>query len=293
MTIQSMTGFGSSETEQPTGTYKLEVKSVNNRYMNVQFRSPRLFNSLETDLRKYLSDRLERGSVSVFLNHSLPEDDLTIDSNSALAGKYVNALRSIAREFSLSGDVAVSDLSPFYKEFIEHDAAEFERDELWRDLRAALDVALDALIAEQVREGRFIAGDLQKILASIETHMKRIEDRAPQRLAAYREKLRSTVGDLLENSQEPDDRLNVEIALMAEKLDIAEEITRMHAHTAAMKTLLSEGGTVGKRMNFILQEMNREVNTIGSKANSSEISEEVVCLKELVEKIREQSLNII
>ncbi len=292
MGLQSMTGFGRFEEERVTGTYSIEMKSVNNRYLDIQFRMPRLFNSLEQKMKKLFTDRLERGSVHLSINWTAPVDDMVVSYEPELAGKYVGILTNLSETYQLEGKPAISDLAPFYKEFITQELAEFSDDELWNDIEPVLLETIDALVAERIREGDFTTNELKNILQTIRTNLVIVSERAPLRLEKQQERLRKAVADLKGEGVD-EARLTFELAIMAEKLDLAEEINRLSAHIEAMKELLDGSGAVGKRMGFLLQEMNRECNTIGSKANDSEISAVVVLLKEAVEKIREQSLNLV
>lgn len=292
MSIQSMTGFGRSEIEGKTGNYKVEVKSVNNRYFNVQFRMPSLFNSLEQKMKQALQDALERGSVNVSIFWEAPTDEIEVTADNELAAKYVTILKSISSEFELSGEPAISDLAPFYREIITQKLAEFSDDELWDDISKALEEAIVACVSDRSREGDFTVQELKGVVYDIENDLADVVKLAPARIEKYKEKLQRNVEELKGEGVD-ESRLAFEITLMSEKLDIAEEVTRLSSHIVAMKELLSDGISVGKRMGFLLQEFNREVNTIGSKANDASISNIVVAMKESVEKMREQSLNLV
>lgn len=292
MSIQSMTGFGRSEIEGKTGNYKVEVKSVNNRYFNVQFRMPSLFNSLEQKMKQALQDALERGSVNVSIFWEAPTDEIEVTADNELAAKYVTILKSISSEFELSGEPAISDLAPFYREIITQKLAEFSDDELWDDISKALEEAIVACVSDRSREGDFTVQELKGVVYDIENDLADVVKLAPARIEKYKEKLQRNVEELKGEGVD-ESRLAFEITLMSEKLDIAEEVTRLSSHIVAMKELLSGGISVGKRMGFLLQEFNREVNTIGSKANDASISNIVVAMKESVEKMREQSLNLV
>ncbi len=292
MNLQSMTGFGKAETEKTSGVYKLEIKTVNNRFLDVQFRMPRIFSSLEQRMRTYLSEQLVRGSVSFNLHREAPADDVSIEYDNDIAGKYVNVLKSLSENFGLSGEPAISDLAPFYREFISQEIAEFDADQLWEDVFPVLTEAVAQLVEVREKEGDFTRKGLLELLDVIESGLEDVKVNAPLRLDRVRERLSKVVEDLKGEGVD-EARLTFETTIMADKLDIAEEILRLSAHIVAMKDLLSGEGEVGKRLNFLLQEMNREINTIGSKANDSDISRIVVDLKEATERIREQALNLV
>ena len=292
MGLLSMTGFGRYEEELKTGSYKIEIKTVNNRYLDVQFRMPRLFNSLEQKIKKLLSEKLIRGSVHFNINWSAPEEQLSVVYDSNTAKKYVNILKEISSDFDLASQPSVSDLSPFYKDFISQELLEFSAEELWSDLEGIVTKTVELVNIERVREGNFTTEELLSVVDKIEENLLKVSNEAPSRLTRYNDRLKKAVSELKGEGVD-ESRIAFEMTLMAEKLDIAEEITRMKAHIIGMRDLLNGSGATGKRMGFLLQEMNRECNTIGSKANDSTIAAIVVELKELVEQIREQSLNLV
>ncbi len=292
MKIQSMTGFGRAEAEQRTGNYKVEIKTVNNRYIDVQFRMPRIFNALERKMRTYLTEQLVRGSVSININREAPSDDVVVSYDSVLAGKYVDVLKSLSDDFSLEGNPSVSDLSPFYREFVTQELAEFSDEQLWEDLEPVVLEAVKAVVSVREKEGEFTRLGLLELLDVIEAGLEKVKEFAPGRLEKVRERLAKVVEDLKGEGVD-EARVAFETSIMADKLDLAEEILRLSAHIVAMKDLLNSDQEVGKRMNFLLQEMNREINTIGSKANDSNISSIVVDLKEATERIREQVQNLV
>jgi len=292
MKIQSMTGFGWAEAEVTTGVYKIEIKTVNNRFLEVQFRMPRICNSLEKQMKTYLSEKLVRGSVSISINRDAPSSDLTVKYDSDLAGKYVAVLKSITNDFGLAGEPSVSDLSPFYRDFIEQELIEFTDEQLWNDLEPVLSSAVTSLLNSREVEGEECRVALIDQLDLIQGGLDKIKLLAPTRLEKFKLKLSKLVEDLKGEGVD-ESRLAFETTIMADKLDIAEEIQRLTAHIDATRALLCGTGEVGKRLRFLLQEMNREINTIGSKANDSDISGLVVELKEAAERIREQSANLV
>lgn len=292
MAIQSMTGFGRYEAECKTGDYKIELKSVNNRYFEVQFRIPRAFSALEQKMKKLLSEKLHRGSLYLNIHWEAPANEVAIIYDSDLAGKYISIFRDIQKNFNLAGEPQIADLSHFYREIMSQELAEFDDEALWADLFPVLEKTIELHLTEREREGSFTINELTTVLDTIETNLENVEALAPARLERFKERLKQAVSDLRESGVE-EARLTFEVTVMAEKLDIAEEITRLKAHIIAMRDLFASSEEMGKRMNFLLQEMNRECNTIGSKANDSDIANLVVLLKEGVEKLREQSLNLV
>ena len=292
MAIQSMTGFGLVEAKKPTGNYKIEIKSVNNRYLDVQFRMPRALSSFEQKIKKHLSDSLVRGSVYLNIHWDAPESSVQISYDKPLAQKYLSILKQIQSDAGLSGSVSLADIQPFIKEIITHEVAENTEEQLWGDLFPLIEEATLLHLKEREREGLFTIGELTTVLQSIQSNLLEIEELAPARLQRFKKRMHNAVADLQESGVD-ESRLSFEMTIMAEKLDIAEETTRLTAHIIAMQELFESNGVIGKKMNFLLQEMNRECNTIGSKANDSTIAGVVVLLKEGVEKLREQSLNLV
>jgi uncharacterized protein (TIGR00255 family) len=290
MPIKSMTGFGLAEARTPSGSYRVEIRSVNNRFLDVQLRQPKSFSNLEQKIRSAISEAIPRGSVSVYVGCDKENEEGSLSWDRTLVDNYISVFRDIKKKYKLSGDVTLSDLLHF-TDFLKVDSAHCDEKILWKHFSPVLTKALDAFQRSRSVEGEHLIGDLKKILDAISRLLKDVEARAPKRIEEYSKSLTERIEKLLKNP--PDGaRLAMEVALMADKMDISEECTRLRAHINAFVKDFDSSEPVGKRMNFLLQEMNREANTIGSKANDTAISHLSVTLKENIEKIREQIQNI-
>lgn len=290
MPFRSMTGFGSAEGVTPSGTYHVEIRGVNNRFLEIQLRQPRFINNCEQQVRKEVQSFISRGSLTIIITCDREDGSKKLSYDKPVVDGYIGILREIKKQYRLEGDVSLKELLTF-SDIITADAGMFDDQVVWKHLQPVLVKALAAFQKARETEAAFILKDLKLILKSIEKTLRRIEKRAPVRMREYTESLRERIAKLC--SVEPDPaRIAMEIAVMSDRLDIAEECTRLRAHLAKWnEDVLSEEPT-GKRLGFLLQEMNREANTIGSKANDTEISHLSVQLKEDIEKIREQILNI-
>lgn len=290
MPLSSMTGFGQAEVSSPSGTYHVEIRGVNNRFLEIQTRIPRSFSNLEQKIKKLLSNKIARGSIAVniFWNHEKQDGKLVWDK--AAVNNYMSIFREIQKQYNLKGEISLSNLFSF-SDFIRKKNAEFSDNTIWNQLKPALETAINTFLASRRKEAAYIVSDLKKMVKSILTSLDKIERRAPVRLKKYKVDIKKKIESLAGRNMDPS-RLAIEIVLMADKQDIAEECTRLRAHIEKLKGDFNCSDTAGKRMGFILQEMNREANTIASKANDIKISHYSVALKENIEKIREQVLNI-
>jgi uncharacterized protein (TIGR00255 family) len=290
MPVRSMTGFGQAEARTPSGQYRVEIRAVNNRFLDIQLRQPRSLNSLEQKVKGLITDTISRGSISVFIGCDKENEEGKLSWDQTTVRNYVSIFREIQKKFKLSGDITLSDLLHF-TDFLKSESIQCDEKTLWKHFKPVLTDALKNFQESREGEGNHIIKDLKKTLDEVSRLLKDVEERAPQRIREYMTTLHERVEKLLKNP--PDEqRLAMEIAIMADKMDISEECTRLRAHIAAFVKDFESGAPVGKRMNFLLQEMNREANTIGSKANDTVISHLSITLKENVEKIREQIQNI-
>lgn len=285
-----MTGFGLAEGVTPSGTYRVEIRGVNNRFLEIQIRQPRFVVNLEQQIRKEISSVISRGSLTVIISCDREEAGRKLTWDRQAVENYIAIFREIKKDHHLDGNVSLSHLLNF-SDFIKAGQVEFSEELIWKHIRPVMAAALDAFQKTREKEAAFIIKQLRQMLRGIEKNLKAIEKRAPQRMEEYSASLRQRIQKLV--AAEPDlSRINIEIALMADRLDISEECTRLRAHIAKFEEDFSADEQVGKRLGFLLQEMNREANTIGSKANDTEISHLSVKLKEEIEKIREQIQNI-
>jgi uncharacterized protein (TIGR00255 family) len=285
-----MTGFGQAEARTSSGVFRMEIRAVNNRYLDIQMRQPRSFANLEPKVKKDITDAISRGSISVFITWDREEGEARLTWDGKAVDDYIRIFREIKKKYKLAGEVSISDLLHF-SDFIKSEASLFEEKTLWKHFRPVLSEALADLQKSREAEGDHIIRDLKKMLSDMAALLGKIEVRAPQRVAEYAEELKKRIDKLIKNP--PDEqRLAMEIAIMADKMDISEECTRLRAHIGALMKDCDSDEPVGKRINFLLQEMNREANTIGSKANDTGISHLSITLKEIIEKMREQIQNI-
>jgi uncharacterized protein (TIGR00255 family) len=290
MAIRSMTGFGLAEALTPSGTYRVEIRGVNNRFLETQIRLPKFTANLESRIKKEINSIISRGSISVFIScdKEQAQTRLTWDKNSV--DNYMQIFEEIQDTYNLPGKATLSDLLNF-SDFIKAENISYDEEILWEHLQPVLNEAIRLFQDTRINEGAFIINELKKIIEEITRTLEQVELRAPERVTEYAKVLRERVQKLIENPPDPL-RMTTEIALMAERMDISEECTRLRAHIAKFYQDIEQDKPVGKQLSFLLQEMNREANTIGSKANDTETSHLSVKLKELIEKIREQVQNI-
>lgn len=290
MSIRSMTGFGLAESLTQSGTYRVEIRGVNNRFLEIGVRQPKFAANLEQRIKKELSSVVSRGTVSVIITCDREEEGVRLTWEKPSVDNYMQIFKEISGTYNLDGAVTLSDLLHF-SDFIKTENVDYDEEVLWEHLKPILRQAIEAFQQSRETEGEFIANELEKINQQISLTVDQIEKRAPGRIKEYASALEERVKKLIANPPDPL-RMETEIALFADKLDISEECTRLRAHIAKFYDDLKKSEPVGKRMGFLLQEMNREANTIGSKANDMEISHLSVKLKENIEKIREQIQNI-
>ena len=290
MPIRSMTGFGQAESRTPSGAFRMEIRAVNNRYLDIQMRQPRSFANLEAKIKKAITDVISRGSISVFISWDRENTESKLTWDRQAVDNYIRIFREIKKNYKLAGDVTISDLLHF-SDFMKSEASLYEEKTLWKHFRPVCAEAIHDFQKSREAEGEHIIRDLKKMLDETCDLLSRVEARAPARIKEYAKELSGRIEKLIANP--PDEqRLAMEIAIMADKMDISEECTRLRAHQNALMKDFSSDEPVGKRVNFLLQEMNREANTIGSKANDAEISHLSITLKEIIEKMREQIQNI-
>lgn len=291
--IKSMTGFGRCEISDGERKFTVEMKGVNHRYLDVNIRMPKKLNYFETAIRNFLKQSVQRGKVDLFITYEdLSESQVSLRYNEALAGEYLMYLRQIGEKFSLENDIRVSTLSR-YPEVLTMEERVVDEEELWNGLKKALHGATERFVETRVLEGERLKEDIVSKLDKMLELTAYIEERSPKIVAEYREKLENKVKELLADTQMEEGRIAAEVVIFADKICTDEEIVRLKSHVIHMKeTLLSDENGIGRKLDFIAQEMNREANTILSKANDLEISNAGIELKTEIEKIREQIQNI-
>ena len=290
--IKSMTGFGRCEVLKDSRIFTVELKSVNHRYLDVNIRMPKKLNFFETSIRTLLKSYADRGKVDIFITYEdLSQSQVSVKYNAALAAEYLKYLNQMAEEFSLDNDVRVSTLSRYPEVFTMEECSEDE-DELWNGLKEALEGAFSPFVEMRTKEGERLKEDILLKLDLLSEQIRFIEERSPQIIAEYRTKLEEKMRELLEDTQIDDNRIAAEVILFADKICTDEEVVRLKSHIQHMKETLEESNGIGRKLDFIAQEMNREANTILSKANDLDISNRAISLKTEIEKIREQIQNI-
>lgn len=291
--IYSMTGFGRGEYEAQDHKITVEMKSVNHRYCDVNVRLPRMFNFLENDIKARVKKQFSRGKIDVFINyedHSAKAESIQL--NEGLADAYMSQFSRIAERFGIENDIAVSHISRYPEVLVTQEAEEDEA-LLWEILSSALGLAMEKMTATRAREGEALKSDILGKLTIMTEALKEVEAQAPAVVTDYKAKLEARIEELLNGNTPVDpERLSVEVAIFADKCCIDEEIVRLRSHIEHMASTLKLSQPVGRKLDFLAQEMNREANTILSKANSIRISEHGLGLKTEIEKIREQIQNI-
>ena len=290
--IKSMTGFGRCENIKEKRKLAVEIRAVNHRYLDISVKMPKKLSHLESNVRTILKDYAQRGKVDVYVAY---EDTLdtafALHYNETLAGEYMRYFQQMAQKFSLEKDISVSTLARMPEVFTmtEQDADDTQLAAL---LEETVHSAAKQFVASRVAEGERLKEDMLGKLERMLANVDYIEERSPQVIAAYRQMLETKVRELLDNKQLDESRLIMEVTLFADKICVDEETVRLRSHIEAVRDALLDGGSVGRKLDFIAQEMNREANTILSKANDSSISDAGIELKTSIEKIREQIQNI-
>ena len=290
--IKSMTGFGRCEIQKDARKFTVELKGVNHRYLDVNIRMPKKLNFFETAIRTLLKSYATRGKVDIFITYEdLSQNQVSVKYNEALAAEYLGYLNRMAEEFGLENDVRVSTLSRYPEVFTMEEQAEDE-EELWNGLKEALEGAFEQFVETRTTEGENLKKDILEKLGTLEELVGYIEERSPQIVKEYREKLEEKTKELLADTQIEDSRIAAEVILFADKICTDDEVVRLKSHISHMRNTLEEKEGIGRKLDFIAQEMNREANTILSKANDIEVSDCAISLKTEIEKIREQIQNI-
>lgn len=290
--IKSMTGFGRCELSDENRKITVELKSVNHRYLDVNIKMPKKLNFFEASIRTLLKNYIQRGKVDVYISYeALSGKTVMVKYNEAIAAEYLGYLRKMAEQFQLEDDIRVSNLSR-YPEVLSMEEQAPDEEELWSLLEQTIRNACEQFVETRTQEGMRLKEDLTQKLQQMRVYVDRVEERAPQILAEYRQKLEERVQELLGDAQVDENRLSTELVIFADKICTDEETVRLKSHIQSMLDTLEKEDGIGRKMDFIAQEMNREANTILSKANDLETSDIAIELKTGIEKIREQIQNI-
>lgn len=290
--IKSMTGYGRAEYADEDLKIAVEIKSVNNRYLDIGIKMPRQLGMLEAGIRAELKKYISRGKVDVYITYEdLKEANMQVKYNSKIAGEYLKYLRQMAQEYGLDNDIRVSTLSK-YPDVLTMEEEPMDPVQLWDRLRAVVDEAAENFREARVREGEFLRNDLIGKLNEMQGHVDFITERSPQIVAAYRQRLCDKVKELIGDAVIDDSRIIQEVTIYADKVCVDEELVRLQSHIKATREALDGSEGIGRKLDFIAQEMNRESNTILSKSDNLEVSDRAIELKTTVEKVREQIQNI-
>ncbi len=290
--IRSMTGYGQGKLISDDRKFTVEIRSVNHRYNDINVRLPRTLNYLEDKIRTFIKERVSRGKIDVFVSfETTSKDDFEVYLNENLLDAYLEQLNIIKNKSTVIDDISVSLLARF-PEVIIVNKKEDDKDILWQLLEEALKEAFNNFLAMREKEGENLKEDLLAKLKVCENYLAKIKERSPNLAEEYKNKLEKRLQELLPDHSIDENRLAMEIAIFADHCSIDEEIVRLESHINQFRNILNHEEIVGRKLDFLVQEMNREVNTIGSKANDLQISQSVIELKSEIEKIREQIQNL-
>ncbi len=290
--IKSMTGFGRAQEAVDGMTVTVELKSVNHRYFEFSAKVPRAYGFLEEKLKTYVNMLVSRGKVECYVGiEQLEESDTTVSVNTSLAKSYVEALRQLSEMFDLKDDVSASLLSR-YPDVLVLQKTDADEDRIWNAVQTVAASAVQRFIEMRQTEGAKLKADILSRADTILDHVAFVEARSPQTVKEYNEKLKMRMEELLGSTQIDEQRLLTEAAIFADKIAVDEETVRLRSHISQLRAFLDADEPIGRKLDFLVQEINREANTIGSKAQDVDIAKRVIAVKAEVEKIREQVQNI-
>lgn len=290
--MNSMTGYGLFEKKCEDFYIKVEMKSVNNRYLDMNVRMPGSIMYAEEAVRSFIKSKIKRGKVDVFINFEyLDSSQVEIDIDYELLNKYISISKELEENYGLSSDLSFSKIMKD-SNIVKAQKADFDGDYIKEELLKVLDGAAKDFLKSRAFEGEKIREDFKVKLDEVERLTYFVEERAPISLKENENRLRERVAEFLQSSEVNEDRILTEIAIMLDKLSIDEEITRLKIHIQNFNDIINEEGPIGRKLDFLIQELNREANTIGSKSNDMEITSAVVMLKSEIEKLREQAQNV-
>ena len=290
--IKSMTGYGRAVKTMHGREFTVEIRSVNNRYLDANVKLPRVFGFAEDSVKARIKQEISRGKVDVFISAGAAEGgDVQISLNRSLLEGYLSAMRAIAADYSVQDDISVTALTRFSDIFLVEKQPEDEQ-QITGDILSVLDEALERFSAMRAAEGAALEADLRARAATILSLVEKVEARSPVTLEEYRARLTQKMQEVLQSTSIDEGRILQEAAIYADKIAVDEETVRLRSHLSQLDAMLTTGGAIGRKLDFLLQEFNREANTIGSKGNDIEQARTVVEIKAELEKIREQTQNI-
>ncbi len=289
--VKSMTGYGKSSLSINSREYQVEIKTVNHKYIDINIRMPRVISYLEEDIRKEIASKIKRGKVDISINfENYSKEGNNVRINTELAKMYIENLRKLAEEENLSSNIEVTDISRLPDVLtIKND---FDENKIKEELLVAVRDSINQLLIMRENEGKKISEDIKAKISQIEGKIQEIFTLSTGLIEEYVVKLEARIKELLKTEELDKSRLMQEVVIYADKCSVEEEITRMKSHILQLRNLIETNEPTGKKMDFLIQEMNRETNTIGSKANNLEITNRVVDIKTILEDIREQIQNI-
>lgn len=287
-----MTGFGRSESVTKERKIVIEMKSVNHRYCDLNIKMPKKFNAYEADMRNHLKKYIGRGKVDIFVTYEdYTKSNVLVKYNAEIAKEYVEHLKQMGQDFSIASDINAAMLSRYPEVFTLEEKSEVD-EELWNEFVKVLDDAASQFVDSRVREGEALKKDLTAKLNGMLEMVEYIENTSPSLMDSYRTRLENKVKELLSGSSVDESRIAMEVVIYSDKICVDEETVRLKSHIENTLSILEQGDNVGRKLDFIAQEMNREANTILSKADSLDISNKAIDLKTEIEKVREQIQNI-
>ena len=290
--VRSMTGYGHAQATLHGRDISVEIRSVNHKYFDFSVRTSRGYSFVEDKIRNFVKERVSRGKIDVYVTIlTVDETSAQVILNRSLAEGYIKALHELGAEFGLTDDITVSSVAR-YSDIFTVKRAEQDEDEIWNDLSGVLDEAVGHFVSMRETEGVKLRDDVMNRMEHILGVVERIEQLSPQTLENYKARLRAKIEELLGDASVDEQRLLTETAIFADKIAVDEETVRLRSHFDQMGKMLDSGEAVGRKLDFIVQEMNREANTIGSKCQNSDVAHMVVEIKAEIEKIREQIQNI-
>ena len=269
--VKSMTGYGRSEKVTPTAKCSVEIKSVNHRYLDMSIKLPRKLNMFEADIREVLKDYIQRGKVDVFVSYEdYSKESVNIKYNQEIAAEYMKYFVKMAEDFELDDDIRVSTLARMPEVLVSEDE-NINEDEIWKLVKDVLIEACDAFVVSRIKEGENLRTDLLEKLEAMSKNVAFIEERYPKTIEDYKNRLTTKIKEVLEDKQIDESRILTEVCIYSDKVCVDEEMVRLKSHIEAVKEALTTGGCVGKRLDFLAQELNREANTTLSKSTDIEI----------------------
>lgn len=290
--IKSMTGFGRYESSDENRKITVELKAVNHRYLDLNLKMPKKLNFFDSAIRNLLKKYIQRGKVDIFISYEdFTEQNVAIKYNEELAAEYYEYLQKISERFDLDNDIKTSTLSR-YPDVFTMEEQSMDEEQLWEIISEAVSKAGEQFVNSRILEGEQLKNNLLAKLDEMNEYVEFIEERSPQILTEYRKKLTDKVAELLGDVKIDESRIATEITIFADKICVDEETVRLKSHIKATRDALNAGGSIGRKLDFIAQEMNREANTILSKTTDLEISNVGIDLKTGIEKVREQIQNI-